>query len=365
VTESDLTPPRRQGPEPRRYDDMAAPAPTGGGCLVGLVVLALLAGVVFAGWTWVRRQIDPSGDPGQVVEVAIPRGTNATELGTLLHEEGIIGDPRVWRVWTQLNPVGRFQAGKYNFTSRSSFAEAVAVLNAAPAVPQQQPLTLPPGLRLSQVAERVGTLPGRSAERFLAAATSGSVRSGLLPIESRANLEGFIVAETLNFDLDDDEAEILAKLVDEWDRIARDSGLMTAQDKVGYRPYEVLIVASLIEREAKFDDERPKVARVIYNRLKVDQALQLDATTVYDLGGGVPTPEDLKKDAPYNTYTRKGLPPTPIASPSVESIQAALNPAEGDWLYYVVTETDGRSSFANTFNEHRRNIAKGKANGVL
>jgi UPF0755 protein len=107
------------------------------------------------------------------------------------------------------------------------------------------------------------------------------------------------------------------------------------------------------------------VARVVYNRLKQKRALQLDATTVYELGGGVATAADLKKDGPYNTYTNKGLPPTPIASPSLESIKAALAPAEGDWLFYVVTEKDGRSSFANTFSEHKKNIQLGKKNGAL
>jgi UPF0755 protein len=346
-------------------ESIARPAPRGGGCLVSVIVLGLLAGLLLWSVRWVQTQIDPTGEPGAVIEVAIPRGTSATGLGPILHEQGVIGNPNVWRAWTQMNAVGAFQAGRYTFKKNSSFAEAVAVVKGAPTVPQQQPITIPPGFRVTQVADRVGTLPERSAARFLEIARSGVVRSALLPAESGKNLEGFIAAETLNFDLADDETEILAKLVDEWDRIARDAGLMTAQDAVGYTPYEVLIVASLIEREAKFDDERGKVARVIYNRLKGDTALQLDATTVYDLGGGQPTAADLKKDAPYNTYTRKGLPPTPIATPSVESIKAALAPTEGDWLYYVVTEKDGRSSFANTFQEHRRNIAKGKRNGAL
>jgi UPF0755 protein len=346
--------PSSRGPSTRALEEtIARPAPRGGGCLVSLIVVGLLAGTALWGVRWVQTQIDPAGDPGETIEVAIPRGTSATGLGPILHEQGVIGNPQVWRAWTQMNAVGSFQAGRYSFRKNSSFAEAVAVVKGDPTVPQQQPITIPPGFRLTQVADRVGTLPERSGQRFLEVARSGVVRSALLPAESAQNLEGFIAAETLNFDLADDETEILAKLVDEWDRIARDAGLMTAKDAVGYTPYEVLIVASLIEREAKFDDERGKVARVIYNRLKGDTALQLDATTVYDLGGGQPTAEDLKKDAPYNTYTRKGLPPTPIATPSVESIKAALAP------------TEGRSSFANTFQEHRRNIAKGKRNGAL
>ncbi len=345
-------------------DRLARPARRGTGCLTGLIVLALLAGIAGLGYRWVQKQIDP-GAPGDVVEVAVPSGTSGSELGKLLQEQGVISNANVWRAWSQMNSVGKFQAGRYRFAKNSSFDEVVAVLAEAPSVPQQQPLTIPPGFRITQIADRVAELPGRNRQRFLDVAAQGSVQSALLPAESTKNLEGFIVAETINFDLDDDETEILAKLVDEWDTVAREAGLMDANDKVGYTPYQVLIIASLIEREAKYDDERPKVARVIYNRLKGDMRLQLDATTVYDLGGGVPTAADLKKDGPYNTYTRSGLPPTPIATPSVESIKAALAPAEGDWRYYVVTEKDGRSSFANTFAEHRRNIALGKKNGVL
>ncbi len=345
-------------------DSLPRPARRGTGCLTGLIVLGMLIALAGLGYRWVQRQIDP-GIPGAVIEVAVPSGTSGSELGVLLHEQGIIGNSNVWRAWAQMNSVGKFQAGRYRFAKNSSFEEVVAVLAEAPAVPQQQPLTIPPGFRITQIADRVAELPGRDRQRFLDAAAQGSVRSALLPDDSAKNLEGFIVAETINFDLNDDEIEILVQLVDEWDAVAREAGLMDADAKVGYTPYQVLIIASLIEREAKFDDERPKVARVIYNRLKADMHLQLDATTVYALGGGVPTAEDLKKDGPYNTYTRNGLPPTPIATPSVQSIKAALAPAEGGWKYYVVTETDGRSSFANTFAEHRRNIATGKKNGAL
>ena len=345
-------------------DRLARPARRGTGCLTGLIVVAMLAVIAGLGYRWVQRQIDP-GSPGEVIEVAVPSGTSGSELGVLLHEKGIIANANVWRVWSQVNSVAKFQAGRYRFAKNSSFDDVVAVLAQAPAVPQQQPLTIPPGFRITQIADRVAALPGRDRQRFLDVTTKGSVVSALLPTESAKNLEGFVVAETINFDLNDDETAILVKLVDEWDSVARDAGLMGAKEKVGFSPYEVLIVASLIEREAKFDDERAKVARVIYNRLAGDTALQLDATTVYELGGRVASPADLKRDGPYNTYTRKGLPPTPIATPSVESINAALAPAEGDWKYYVVTETDGRSSFANTFAEHKRNIAKGKKNGAL
>ncbi len=346
-------------------DHIARPVRRGRGCVTSLIVLAMIAALLLFAIRWVQHQIDPAGPPGATIEVSVPSGTSGSGLGKILEREGVIANSNAWRVWSQVNKVGKFQAGRYEFQQASSFDEVVAVLAKDPVVPQEQQVTIPPGFRLTQIADRVGALPGRSAAQFLEVARSKTVKSALLPIESANNLEGFVVAETLNFGLDDDETDVLVKLVDEFDRTARKTGLMSAKEKVGYTPYEVLIVASLIEREAKFADERGKVARVIYNRLKGETRLQLDATTVYDLGGGQPTAADIKKDAPYNTYTRLGLPPTPICTPSVESIEAALNPTVGDWRYYVVTETDGRSSFANTFEEHKQNIRKGKKNGAL
>jgi UPF0755 protein len=125
-------------------------------------------------------------------------------------------------------------------------------------------------------------------------------------------------------------------------------------------------VASLIEEEAKLDSDRAKISRVIYNRLKTDLALQIDATIIYGMGGGITRVlnEDLKKDGPFNSYTRKGLPPTPITNPGKASLEAALNPEPGNWLYYVVTTPEGAHSFATTYKQHLANIKLAKANGV-
>ena len=333
------------------------------GCLSMLVVLALIGAFVFAGVTWVRNQIDPSGAPGAVVTVAIPRGTSGGELGKILHAKGVIGNDSIWRVWSQSKGISTFQAGRYNFRTHSSFDEAVAVLRDGPAIAQQQNLTIPEGLRLSQIADRVAGLPDRSAARFMEAAQGGSVRGRLQPA-GVTNLEGLLFPDTYSIDLNENETAILTRMVEEFDSVALEVGLDKAQEKVGISPYEAVIVASLIEREAKFDDERAKVARVIYNRIKADQALQIDATLIYANGGNRVLFDDLKVDGPYNTYTRKGLPPTPIAMPGKASLEAALNPTEGKWLYYVVTEADGRSSFANTFRQHKANIALAAKRGL-
>ncbi len=345
------------------YESFPTPARRGRGCLTMLVVLAMIAACVFVGVTWVRNQIDPSGPPGAVVVVAVPKGTSGSEVGKLLHRKGVIGNDKLWRVWSQSKGISRFQAGRYNFKRHSSFSEAVAVLRDGPSVAQKQNLTIPEGLRLTQIADRVAKLPDRTAARFLEAAKSGNVRSRSQPVGSN-DLEGLLFPDTYSIDLNENETAILTRMAEEFDSVALEVGLDKAQDQVGISPYEAVIVASLIEREAKFDDERGKVARVIYNRLKAKTALQIDATLIYANGGNQVLFDDLKVDGPFNTYTRKGLPPTPISMPGKASLKAALNPTEGNWLYYVVTEADGHSSFAPTFKQHKANIALAKKRGL-
>jgi UPF0755 protein len=129
--------------------------------------------------------------------------------------------------------------------------------------------------------------------------------------------------------------------------------------------YQVLIVASMIEREAKVDGDRPKVATVIYNRLRAGQRLEIDATVEYAVRHRDLTAKDLDVDSPYNTYRRVGLPPTPIASPGEASIRAALQPAAGDWLYYVLISKSGEHAFTASYAEFQQLKAEAKAKGLL
>jgi UPF0755 protein len=151
---------------------------------------------------------------------------------------------------------------------------------------------------------------------------------------------------------------------------------------MGLTPYQVLVVASLIEREAAVPEDRAKIARVIYNRLFFGMPLQIDASLYYQQDGDLPFSELRQIDSPYNTYMYNGLPPTPIANPGRASIQAALNPAPnpslGDpicvdlaegtpcvYLYYVLADTDGRHVFAATIEQHEANVERARELGLL
>jgi UPF0755 protein len=332
--------------------------------VAAFVIIGLLAGgIVVLGY---QRQVSPTGAPGAAVKVTIPLGTSTQGIGTILHREGVTGSPSVFRVYSKINSLGGFQAGEYTFRRHSSMDAAVSVLRHGPQLKFER-LTVPEGLTLPQVADRIGSLQGRSKTSFLAAAASGEVRSRYQP-PAVGTLEGLLLPETYNVEPKDNEAAILRRMAGAFESTAQRVGVDDAQGKVAVSPYQAIIVASLVERETKIDDERAKVAQVIYNRMRKGMQLQIDATVVYALGrSGVDTKvtnDDLKLDSPYNTYKIAGLPPTPIAMPGAASLRAALNPEPGPWLFYVVTEKDGHHSFATTLSEQNANIRKATANGV-
>jgi UPF0755 protein len=360
---------RRGGSAPaavqQSYEDF--PPPRRGRAFLGfLLTLALIAGGILYGVKWYQKQVDPPGLPGAAVQIVIPPNTSTSGISTLLHNQKVIGNAKVFRYWAQIQGKGGFEAGKYTFKQNSSFASTLDVLLNGPTVPDQQKVTIPEGFRIEQIAERVSTkIPGKTADKFLAAVKDSKVRSSYQPADV-TSLEGFLFPDTYTVSLEEDEAAIASRMVENFDAVADGVGLSASKEKVEIDPYQALIVASLVEREAKLDSDRPKIARVIYNRLKADMYLQIDATLIYALNNNTTRLllEDLKMKSPYNSYNNKGLPPGPIANPGRASLEAALNPEPGDWLYYVVTGPDGSHSFATSYKAHKRNIALAKERGV-
>lgn len=330
--------------------------------LLGIALVLLLAGGGVAAWG--LGQINP-GSPGAEVPVTIPLGSSTQRIAAILDDKGVIGNATLFRYYARVKGAGGYQAGDYTFRRGQSFDDVLAVLAGGPQVVVDR-LTIPEGLTLRQIAERVGRLPGRSAGRFLEVARSGTVRSRFQPPGSN-NLEGLLFPETYDLDPKDDETAILTRMVQGFEAVAAEVGLDQAPAKVGLTPYQAVIVASMVEEESKIEEERPKVARVIYNRIERGETLGIDATLRYGLNR--PTEplrkSDLASDNPYNTRKLKGLPPTPIAAPSRSSLLATLNPVPGPWLFYVLIEKDGRHAFATTAAEFARYKAEAKAKGLL
>jgi UPF0755 protein len=177
-------------------------------------------------------------------------------------------------------------------------------------------------------------------------------------------LEGLLFPQTYAINKDDTVVTVLQRMLDQLQQVTTAYDLRAAPMHLS--PYQVLIVASMIEREAKVSADRPKIARVIYNRLAKRQRLQVDATVQYALGTSRRlSTKDLAVNSPYNTYLHAGLPPTPIASPGEDSIRAALQPAAGPWLFYVLVSKDGRHAFTASAEEFARLKDEARRKGLL
>jgi UPF0755 protein len=339
------------------WDDWHPPSYTGRKLFIAfLVLLALLAAGAFVAWNQVQDRIDPPGPPGATVELEIPSGSTTEDIGALLVDNDIITSSTIWNYWTRLQSVGPFQAGFYEFQENSSFDEAVAVLDEGPRPPQLERVTIPEGLTVSEILPRLAdpdTGVGRwSLEALQAALDAGEIRSQFQP-EGVTSYEGLLFPDTYEIDEDVDEAGFLRRLVAETDArlVALDVEAKAAA--LGRSPYEILVIASLIEEETRVPEERAMVARVVYNRLEQGIPLGIDATSRYEaeISGRDREDLDFESDSPYNTRRVAGIPPTPIAAPGQASLEGALNPADGPWIYYVLQDEQGNHFFTESFSE--------------
>ncbi len=227
------------------------------------------------------------------------------------------------------------------------------------------PIEIPPGFTVAEVATQVGQLPGHSASAFSAVATSGKVTSPFQPAGS-TNLDGLLGTGQYIVVPGETDTQLLTTMVDRFNRLADELDLRVGAAKLDLTPYQLITVASIVEKEGVIGKNLGPVARVILNRLANDMPLQMDSTVLYSEGrdGGPVTSADLAIRSPYNTYLNKGLTPTPICFPSKAALQAALDPPPGTWLFFVVVQKDGTEAFADTFAEQQQNEALAKQRGL-
>lgn len=322
------------------------------GSLVGLAGAAALGGYIYL------RSIGTFGtnEPGRPIEIVIPEGASAIEIGRLLESKGVIESTLAWRIALFLEGGGEsIEAGKYNLFMNLSAPDALALLSEGATV-DFVTVTFPEGSWITDFARIVGKNTHISAEEFTAALESGDVKSELKP-DDVDTFEGLLFPSTYQV-VDKDTAVTLAqRIVDEFERRVAAIDFSKVADEVSV--YEAIIVASMIEAEAKVNSERPKVASVIYNRLEVGEKLGIDATVLYALGEhkDTLTLSELAIDSPYNTRLYAGLPPTPIGAPGLESLKAAAAPAPGDLFFYVVADCEGRHAFSETSAQFARDKA--------
>lgn len=332
--------------------------------LATLLVLVLLAFVVVPGaWFWF--QVNPRGGSGAAVTLRIEEGWGVKTISDELSDTGVIGSPLAFQIYAGATGAGPFQAGEYELEQNIGVRAAARELEAGPDVTFEE-LAVPPGLRLAEIAALVGELPGRSTEAFLAAASSGAVRSAYQPTDV-TSLEGLLFPDTYFVADHEDETDILRTMVERFDAVATDIDLTGGSAAIGIPPYQVITVASLIESETAVEEEGPLVAAVIYNRLADQMLLQIDATVLFAIGERrlVTSDAERRTDSPYNTYRYKGLPPTPISSVTEASLVAALHPADAEYRFYVLADEEGHHVFAETFEKHEANVAAAAEKDLL
>jgi len=354
-----MLPTRMQDAPPK--DDLAgprhrAPRNRNWGLRISLVLLVVLAGLGIAATRYYGWCSEASG-PTEPVTVKVPKGSSGSEVVDALHEQGVVRCGLVSKWLLRRSGLqDEVRAGTFDLTTNMTPSAAFAALTAAPDPVPTVRLTIPEGYRLTQIADRVHQTLGIPAKAFLKA----TERQGLslppyLP-QDAPSIEGFLFPETYFIRKDASADSVVKTLLDQFGKEAETLPWDHAKE-LGVTPYDVVTIASMIEKEAKLDRERPIIAGVIYNRLKANMNLGIDATLLYD----DPTPDgqlsfsDLATDTPYNTRLNPGLPPTPIASPGRASLEAALNPADTPYFYYVLCGKDGHHAFARTEAGHEAN----------
>jgi len=335
--------------------------------LVLAVAVALFASLLYGGklaYDAVLGAPDYSGQGTGQVLVQVKPGDSASDIGATLAARGVVKSARAFTKAAKHDKRARaLQPGFYQLRLHMSGASALALL-LDPSARVRGRVTLPEGIPLSQVVVRLVTYTELTRPDVVAALQNPAVLG--LPSWAANHPEGFLFPATYDVEPGTGAVDALQMMTEKFAEVAASLDLEAAAARLHLSPYQVVTIASIIEDETAVDADRAKVARVILNRLARNMPLQLDSTVNYvraekkarlSLG-------DIQVESPYNTYQHKGLPPTPIDSPGEKALEAALNPAAGDWLYFVTIDKAGNSLFTSNYQQFLRAKAKAQRDGV-
>ncbi len=320
--------------------------------LVFTCFVTIVATVVsFNLWLFLRLPGRPVPEKKQFF---IPRKMGAYGVARLLEAKGVIRNaPEFYLLGLFKHSLNRLQAGDYAFSTLDLPEQVLdKIVNGKVVI---YVVTLPEGSTMQDVAGIVAK-GGLAGFGQIIEAGRNSVLANKLNLKAKG-LEGYLFPDTYRFKKPVSGPSIVVRMVARfWQELPR--GWQNREKELGLTLNQIVTMASIIEKEAKVDSERPIIAGVFYNRLKIDMPLQSDPTAVYDLPGfsGPITPADLKRQSPYNTYRIKGLPPGPICNPGKKSIIAALYPVKVPYLYFV-SNNDGTHHFSITCGEHQRAVS--------
>lgn len=355
----DIEPPRRSsgGRRLRRI----------GGVMLLIAALLMVSAVVAVVLDFNGSRGDARVKPGTEVQVTIPSGATASDIADALAAKGVIDNKTIFVARLRLSgKQAALHDGTHTLTTGASFDEIVEVLETPPPAAPTYDLLVPEGFRITDIARHIDSLrskagggeavvPAFTGEQYLTAVQNAGVPAGLGVPKGTRSLEGFLFPATYQLLTDATAEQFVAKQLEAFANAMRQVDMKKAR-KANLTPYDVVIIASMIEREAQVAAERPLVASVIYNRLREGMTLGIDATIQYAVSDDEwktdLTKSDLAIDSPYNSRKHLGLPPTPIANPGLSSLQAAANPADTDHLYYVAeTDGSGKHFFTDSYDE--------------
>lgn len=327
----------------------------------GLVLLLLIALGAAGLWGWQRYTGFADAPLAGIEEgeaIVVERGDALPSVLRKLREAGVdTGQSFEWRALAkQLGAADRLQVGEYRLEPGMTPRELLVRMREGRVV--QRRFTIVEGWNIREL--RAALARAEPLEQETAAMSDTALMKALG--HAGQHPEGRFLPETYLYTTGDSDLDILKRAHDAMQEALADAWARRSADSVLESPDEMLVLASIVEKETGVADERPRIAGLFERRLRIGMRLQTDPTVIYGLGDaydGNIRKRDLQADTPYNTYTRAGLPPTPIAMPGVDALNAAAQPADGDALYFVaVGDGSGRHLFAKTLAEHQANVAR-------
>ncbi|WP_434796929.1 endolytic transglycosylase MltG [Terrisporobacter vanillatitrophus] len=325
-----------------------------------VVLIAILVLIIVTTFVVIQQMGPYNKNNKEDIVIDIPTGSTLSQVTNILKENNLIKNKTLFKLYVRVsNNSSKLKSGKYLFNQTYSNKEIIKDLSKGKVYNDGIKITVPEGstsfeimdilaknkLGEKNVYEELINNPKEFKEKFK-----------FLDDEKIKSLEGFLYPSTYYFNEKQSEKEVLEHMLETFDSKYTDK-LQKRQNELNKSLYEVINLSSIVEKEAVLDEDRPIIASVFYNRIKINMPLQSDATIQYIFKERKKsiTYNDLKIDSPYNTYKVEGLPPTPIANPGIKSIEAVLYPANTEYLYFVAT-IEGGNTYSKTYEEHVKNV---------
>lgn len=334
-------------------------------CFIGLVLIGAI--FVFSGYMYISKALDPiDEDNPEDIQVTIPIGSSSGQIGKILEEEGLVRNGAIFRYYVRYKNETGFQAGDYVLSTGMSIPELVEELKEGKVLQEAElTFTIPEGLWLEDVVKIIAEETNWSYDEMMEVindeefllqliADYSMLTEDILHEDIRYPLEGYLFPARYDF-LSKQPAieDIVKKMLDQTEKIYNE--VAADLENSNFTFHEIMTLASIIEREAKTSEDRYKISGVLHNRLDEGMKLQVDPTVAYALGEHLymTSHADLEINSPYNTYLYSGLPVGPIANPGKDSIKAAIDPEETNYLYFYA-RYNGEVIYSETYEEHNK-----------